>query len=146
MAEHRAAVRPLFYRAGHRASFTLAAANPAWRYAAASLLGLLGLVFVAVLLVTLGSRPGAVPGRGVHTIPTPGPNGGFRTMADSMYPAPVIPGKQGARRPKVVGAPAARVGEPGHLERIFDQAAIAPRPVAVWRTADRWRDLGGRGA
>jgi hypothetical protein len=38
------------------------------------------------------------------------------------------------RRPRVFGAPAARYGQPGYMERLVD----VHRPGAVWHIADRW--------
>jgi hypothetical protein len=131
MAAHRIGPRPA---PRHRGVVEpLVDDTTAMRITGAVLVALVGLLFVAVMLVEFGRiEPGTVPGAGVATIPAPGPNGGFTAMADSMYPAPVIPGRQGARRPRVFGAAPAGVGEPGHLERLVD-----PTRPGVWPLEQR---------
>jgi hypothetical protein len=98
---------------------------------------ILGLLVAALIFLALA----VLTAYALHTTHTPG-----GTMPSTKYSAPVIPGPDGARRATLAqtAAAAARPGEPGHLEKLFDQHAIHPAPVAVWRTADRWRDLTNR--
>lgn len=129
----------------HRAPAGPFADDRTARYVVATGFVLILLSVFAVYLLAFGrTSAGAVPGRGVHTIPTPGPNGGFTTMPNSMYRAPVVPGASGARRAPLAAtaARAARKGEPGHLERLMHQlpaATIGTPGAAVWTIAARFR-------
>lgn len=56
--------------------------------------------------------------------PHPRPAPGAVPPWEGMYGAPVVPGRDGARR--------ARPGEPGHLERLYDRV-----PPGAWPLEDR---------